>query len=313
MKPKTAYLVDCYGQSGGSYMMYNIGKILTETFDYRCICVLIRHTYMKGRKRWNYEHHFEHVNQDEMECQITEQDLLICHEYYSKHFWGRQLPGFKIMYIQAFTTVPVLDPFFDAYCCASNFLASFFKQLYQIEATVIPPFLHLDNLPHLPNWESRDSNKVFVMGKQFFKPILQIFKQTMQELYPDIPLHLTTVSQVPHKEVLTNMANHRYFLWLSPAEGFGLPPLEAMACGCTVVGFHSKGGQHYMQSGENCLTTEFPNIETVCHHLTRVIQDAQLAKKLAEAAPSTAIPYSKIAFEKSWKNTLTLLLKKKSV
>ena len=28
-------------------------------------------------------------------------------------------------------------------------------------------------------------------------------------------------------------------------EGFGLPPLEAMACGCIVVGFHGYGGLEY--------------------------------------------------------------------
>lgn len=37
-----------------------------------------------------------------------------------------------------------------------------------------------------------------------------------------------------------------FFLSLSPTyEGFGLPPLEAMACGCLVVGFHGIGGRIY--------------------------------------------------------------------
>jgi glycosyltransferase involved in cell wall biosynthesis len=36
------------------------------------------------------------------------------------------------------------------------------------------------------------------------------------------------------------------FLSLSHKESFGLPPLEAMACGCRVAGFHSEGGREYM-------------------------------------------------------------------
>lgn len=35
------------------------------------------------------------------------------------------------------------------------------------------------------------------------------------------------------------------FLSFSQREGFGLPPLEAMACGCTVVGFHGIGGAEF--------------------------------------------------------------------
>ena len=36
------------------------------------------------------------------------------------------------------------------------------------------------------------------------------------------------------------------------AEGFPLPPLEAMACGCVVVGYAATGGLAYMEDGHNC-------------------------------------------------------------
>lgn len=38
------------------------------------------------------------------------------------------------------------------------------------------------------------------------------------------------------------------FLSLSHKESFGLPPLEAMAAGCLVAGFHGDGGREYMNS-----------------------------------------------------------------
>jgi glycosyltransferase involved in cell wall biosynthesis len=37
----------------------------------------------------------------------------------------------------------------------------------------------------------------------------------------------------------------KLFLSFSPQEGFGLPPLEALACGCLVVGYHGFGGREY--------------------------------------------------------------------
>jgi glycosyltransferase involved in cell wall biosynthesis len=37
----------------------------------------------------------------------------------------------------------------------------------------------------------------------------------------------------------------KIFLSFSSMEGFGLPPLEALACGCFVVGYHGFGGREY--------------------------------------------------------------------
>jgi len=39
------------------------------------------------------------------------------------------------------------------------------------------------------------------------------------------------------------LRSSRVFLSFSQREGFGLPPLEALACGCAVVGYHGFGGR----------------------------------------------------------------------
>jgi hypothetical protein len=44
-------------------------------------------------------------------------------------------------------------------------------------------------------------------------------------------------------EVADILRGSRIFLSFSQREGFGLPPLEALACGCMVVGFHGFGGR----------------------------------------------------------------------
>jgi glycosyltransferase involved in cell wall biosynthesis len=45
------------------------------------------------------------------------------------------------------------------------------------------------------------------------------------------------------REVADILRDSRIFLSFSQREGFGLPPLEALACGCMVVGFHGFGGR----------------------------------------------------------------------
>ena len=42
------------------------------------------------------------------------------------------------------------------------------------------------------------------------------------------------------------------FLSFSAQEGFGLPPAEAMACGCYVVGFPGLGGREYFDPTFSC-------------------------------------------------------------
>ena len=37
------------------------------------------------------------------------------------------------------------------------------------------------------------------------------------------------------------------FLSFNHREGFGLPPAEAMACGCYVIGYHGQGGKEYFK------------------------------------------------------------------
>ena len=50
------------------------------------------------------------------------------------------------------------------------------------------------------------------------------------------------------EEVGETLRHSAVFLSMNRFEGFGLPPLEAMACGCIVVGFHGWGGLDYARS-----------------------------------------------------------------
>jgi hypothetical protein len=49
-------------------------------------------------------------------------------------------------------------------------------------------------------------------------------------------------------EVADILRDSQIFLSFSQLEGFGLPPLEALACGCIVVGFHGFGGRELFRA-----------------------------------------------------------------
>lgn len=56
------------------------------------------------------------------------------------------------------------------------------------------------------------------------------------------------IDNMPHDEVARIMRVASIFLSFSYQEGFGLPPAEAMAAGCIVVGFTGVGGAEYLDN-----------------------------------------------------------------
>lgn len=55
-----------------------------------------------------------------------------------------------------------------------------------------------------------------------------------------VPIH-----NLPEEQVISTMRDSAVFLSFGYPEGFGLPPAEAMASGCVVVGYHGNGGREY--------------------------------------------------------------------
>jgi glycosyltransferase involved in cell wall biosynthesis len=58
-------------------------------------------------------------------------------------------------------------------------------------------------------------------------------------------LQMVGIKNVAEREVARILRESSIFLSFGRAEGFSLPPLEAMICGCVVIGYHGGGGREY--------------------------------------------------------------------
>ncbi|WP_404534670.1 glycosyltransferase [Bradyrhizobium ottawaense] len=56
---------------------------------------------------------------------------------------------------------------------------------------------------------------------------------------------VTAIDNRSEAETAELLRSAKLFLSFSSREGLGLPPLEALACGCIVVGYHGSGGREY--------------------------------------------------------------------
>jgi glycosyltransferase involved in cell wall biosynthesis len=93
----------------------------------------------------------------------------------------------------------------------------------------------------------------------------------------------------------------KIFVFPSLYEGFGLPPIEAMACGTPVVAAKTSSLPEIL--GEAAFLTEVNHPSTLADAITKVLKDDNLRNNLSELGPKQA---HKFSWDKTAQEVLTL-------
>ena len=97
---------------------------------------------------------------------------------------------------------------------------------------------------------------------------------------------------VPLADMVRLMDKATVFAFPTWSEGFGLPPIEAMARGCAVVTTRNDGTSQYVREDENCLLVSPGATKELSAAISRLFQDADLRRSLGHAGRETALGYS---------------------
>ncbi|HYG86567.1 MAG TPA: glycosyltransferase [Azospirillum sp.] len=119
-------------------------------------------------------------------------------------------------------------------------IAGFLRTTFGIDAPVIPyaipPGCFRDEPKHL---------QIAYMPRKLAQDA-EFIRGAFQAKFPQLAsVPWVAIDGMGEAETMAELARSAVFLSLSHRESFGLPPVEAMACGCAVVGFHGVGGLEY--------------------------------------------------------------------
>lgn len=131
-------------------------------------------------------------------------------------------------------------------------------------------------------------------NKQDLENILQLLKGK------DISFKLVdglTQNELIHEYQLADI-----FLATGYPEGFGLPPLEAMLCGCAVVGFTGGGASEFMIDNETALVAEDGNCEAAANKILMLLNNKDLKERIRVSGMDRAKLYSLSEMKKKINN-----------
>lgn len=125
----------------------------------------------------------------------------------------------------------------------------------------------------------------------------------LKKIYPDLKVRVISTDERPEnmpdfceyyksispKEVSDLNNRSEIFICTSVNEGFGLPGLEAMACGCAVCSSAYKGVFEYAIDGYNALLSPIKNSDEMVSNIIKIFNDDGLRTMLSRNGVETGI------------------------
>jgi glycosyltransferase involved in cell wall biosynthesis len=154
-------------------------------------------------------------------------------------------------------------------------------------------------------WDYGDINLIAVGKKEVLENLLK---------KEELNFSFNTFSGVSDHKMAQLYSSSDIFAFPSHIEGFGLPPLEAMACETPVVTADCLGVRDYIVSGENAIMVPPKNPEALAKAIIKILSDNELQEKFRANGLETAARYTWEQGVEDFEKSLikTLKLKKES-
>ena len=141
--------------------------------------------------------------------------------------------------------------------------------------------------------------------------------QILENRYPDLEVTVVGIEDEPQgmpkcckyvrrasqQEVANINNNVAVFICSSIKEGFGLPGLEAMACGCALAASNYQAIKEYAEDGKTAVISPVKDAKAMADNIIKLFEDdeyrVKIAKKAAEVASRRSLEVAADRFEKA--------------
>lgn len=111
---------------------------------------------------------------------------------------------------------------------------------------------------------------------------LKVYVVSTNDPPDDLPECCVFLKNLSPKEVAEVNNRARVFICSSIEEGFGLPGLEAMACGCVLASSKYRGVLEYAVDGKNALLSPIKDSKAMADNIVKVFDNEKLRNRLVE-------------------------------
>lgn len=135
--------------------------------------------------------------------------------------------------------------------------------------------------------ERRIKNRVLALSRKNPEDI-KIIKDKLK----GFDFKFRVVDGLTEDELIDEYQQADIFIATGYPEGFSLPPLEAMSCGCVIVGFTGGGASEFMIDGDTTLVSDDGDCDAVAQKMKKLLIDPELKERIREAGFNKSKEYS---------------------
>lgn len=191
---------------------------------------------------------------------------------------------------------------FESAIACSPFLANYLKERNpEMDVAVIPNIV--DPARFHPRSDVTPNTPLRVLSYPRKHPEVTdaLIHQYIPAFSDEVRSRFTLIPLEPSSQHVfaTHLREADVFISSGYPEGFGLPPLQAMASGCGVIGFTGGGADGFMLNGETALVAPDGDIETLAKALERIVSEPETLRRLRANGLAMASRYTPEAMKEA--------------
>ena len=218
---------------------------------------------------------------------VSSEDIVVIPEYKSLVIEKFRKCKYKIFYVQSWYYVNEIPDDYDFIITAGDYDAQW---LYENRGIEVDGIIHngIDFNLFYPSPENRVLNRVLYLHRKNGSDGDYI----RLNLQGKMGLDFQCIDEISQEELAEEYRMADIFIALGTNEGFQMPPIEAMACGCIVVGYSGHGALQYMRHKENCFIVEDLDKDGLIKAIITIVNDKSLKEKMRRNGYKTSKRYS---------------------